>query len=103
MKYYIFIFFLNFIISAKAQWISKRIDNGFDEPYKYAFSAEPKNRFIKLEPYDEFEPKVLFYLGGEYYCGEGPVFIELSFQVNGQNKNMVAIVNCFQLKRIIMH
>ena len=97
MKHSILLLFVFILCSAKAQWISKKIDNGFDEPYKFAYSAEPKDRFIKLQPYDDFDTKILFYLGGEYYCGDGPVFIELSFQVNGQNKKYSRYCNLFNI------
>lgn len=98
MKALLLFIFSNIILNVNAQWVVKNTDNGFDDPYKYAYSSEPKNRFIKIEPYDAFEPKILFFLGGEYYCGNGPVLIELSFQVNGQNKKYSRICNLFTIE-----
>jgi len=98
MKALFFIIFSSLALNINAQWVIKNIDNGFDDPYKYAYSSEPKNRFIKIEPYDAFEPKVLFFLGGEYYCGDGPVLVELSFQVNGQNKKHSSMCKLFSIE-----
>jgi hypothetical protein len=71
-----------------AQWISKKIDNGFDDPVNIAYvNSTTDDRYLKLENFKNgFEDGVVFFLGNEYFCGGGPIIIELSFQVNGQNK-----------------
>jgi hypothetical protein len=80
--------FLLFCSSANAQWISKKIDNGFDDPVNIAYvNSTTDDRYLKLENFKNgFEDGVVFFLGNEYFCGGGPIMIELSFQVNGQNK-----------------
>lgn len=85
--------------NANAQWISKRIDNGFDDPVNLAYVVSTADdRFLKLEQIgDGFESRVMFYLGGEYYCGDGPVYIEFSFQVNGQNKKYTRQCELFHI------
>jgi hypothetical protein len=74
---------------ANAQWISKKVDNGFDEPYSYAYvESTDKIVFLKIQSYvdDDFAKKIAFFVAGEIFCGTEPIFIELSFQVNGENK-----------------
>ena len=82
MKKLIFTIGMFMCLNANAQWIVKRLDNGFDAPTKIAFTEDGQKPYMKLERFDE---SVAFYLGGIYIC-EGPVFVELSFQVNGVNK-----------------
>ena len=82
MKKLIFTIAMFTCINANAQWIVKRLDNGFDIPTKIAFTEDGQKQYMKLE---RFEESVAFYLGGIYIC-EGPIFVELSFQVNGVNK-----------------
>jgi hypothetical protein len=84
----VFVLLLTQTLQVNAQWISKKVDNGFDDPIYLALvrSTEDDN-YLKLENYDDgFEKGVVLFLGGEYYCSEESVFIELSFQVNGVNK-----------------
>ena len=68
--------------SAFGQWVVKKIDNGFDEPTKIAYTEDGQRPFLKLERY---EGAGVLMMGGVYFCSE-PVFIEMSFQVNGVNK-----------------
>ena len=69
--------------TSNAQWIVNKLDNGFDTPSKIAYTNEKQATYLKLE---YINGGVVFYVGGETYCGDGPVFVELSFQVNGVNK-----------------
>jgi hypothetical protein len=69
--------------TSNAQWIVNKLDNGFDTPSKIAYTNEKQATYLKLEYVNE---GVVFYVGGETYCGDGPVFVELSFQVTGVNK-----------------
>lgn len=73
---------LFFAINANAQWVVKKIDNGFDAPSKIAYTEDGQRPFLKLERY---EGAGVFIFKGPYFCGS-PIFIELSFQVNGVNK-----------------
>lgn len=74
-------------INAQAQWVVKKIDNGFDAPTKIAYTEDGQRPFLKLEQY---EGAGVLYLKGVYFCGS-PIFIELSFQVNGVNKKYGAV------------
>lgn len=69
-------------VNAQAQWVVKKLDNGFDKPTKMAYTEDGQRPFLKLE---QFEGAAVFLLKGVYFCGS-PIFIELSFQVNGVNK-----------------
>jgi hypothetical protein len=65
-----------------AQWTYKTVDNGFDEPYKIAHTAENNGAFLKLEKVDTF---VIWYIQGGYYCDDKPD-IDVVFVVKGVNK-----------------
>jgi hypothetical protein len=65
-----------------AQWSYKLIDNGFDEPYRIAHTAENNGAFLKLEKVDTF---VIWYIQGGYYCDDKPD-IDVVFVVKGVNK-----------------
>jgi hypothetical protein len=84
----VFVLLLTQTLQVNAQWISKKTDNGFDEPFYYAYvNSTDQNNYLRLERYnDGFEEGIVFFVGGEYYCSDEMVFIELSFQVNGINK-----------------
>jgi hypothetical protein len=69
--------------TSNAQWVVNKLDNGFDTPSKIAYTGEKESAYLKLE---NVSNDVVFFVGGEAYCGNGPVFVELSFQVNGVNK-----------------
>lgn len=77
------ILFLLLSSSVHAQWIIKKLDNGFDTPQKIAYTNNPEKYYLRLEKVDGIP---YFYMGGEYFCGLGPVFVEFSFRVNGVNK-----------------
>ena len=73
---------LFFTLSAQAQWVVKNLDNGFDAPFKIAYTEDGQLPFLKMQRYEDAGVLIL---KGVYFCGS-PVFIELSFQVNGVNK-----------------
>jgi hypothetical protein len=66
----------------KAQWTYKKIDNGFDEAYKIAWTETNNSGYLKLENVDG---KIAFYISGGYYCEDAPT-VDLVFVVDGQNK-----------------
>ena len=56
-------------IFAFGQWTFQKVDNGFDEPYKIAYTAENNNAILKLEP-EEFQvelPKIYTKQVGMHY------------------------------------
>ena len=65
--------------TASAQWVSKTVDNGFDTPYKIAYTDVARDQWLKLENYNN---EISFYIGGVYIC-DGIVSVDMSFLVNG--------------------
>lgn len=68
-----------FTLNSFSQWIVKKIDNGFDTPYKIAYTDGDETAFLKLENYKG----IAFYMGGVYVCDES-VTVDISFLVNGE-------------------
>ena len=68
-----------FTTTSFSQWVVKKIDNGFDTPYKIAYTEDGQNAFLKLENYKG----IAFYMGGVYVCDESPT-VDISFLVNGE-------------------
>jgi hypothetical protein len=92
MKKLVFSLMTLFTYGVNAQWVAKKIDNGFDAPTKIAYTGENQKAYLKME---SSSSGGFFYVGGETYCGEGPVFVEMSFQVNGVNKQYGRVCNLF--------
>jgi hypothetical protein len=67
MKTLILIFTLFFSLNLSAQWVYKTITDGFDDPYKIAYTDNPSGAYLKLE---NVEGKVAFYIKGGYYCDD---------------------------------
>lgn len=65
-----------------AQWSYDTVDNGFDEPYKIAYTKKVYGTYLKLENVDG---DIMMYIQDIYdtYCDESAL-IELSFYVNGK-------------------
>lgn len=82
MKNLLFTIALTTLISATSysQWSYNRVDNGFDIPYRIAYTETYNKSFLKLE---NFEGAVAFYLQGGYFCDETP-FVEMSFLVGNE-------------------
>lgn len=70
-----------FTLNSFSQWISKKIDNGFDTPYYIAYTQDGQNAYLKLENYNG----IAFYMGGVYVCDES-VKVDISFLVSGEYK-----------------
>jgi hypothetical protein len=70
------------LMTAKAQWTYQKIDNGFDEPYKIAYTEPSDGVYLKLELVRE---EVVLYISGGYYCDEYPS-VDVVFVVDGVNK-----------------
>ena len=68
--------------TASAQWTYKTIDNGFDPPYRIAYTVENKGSWLKLENTGD---GVFFYISGGYTCDD-ELTVDLSFMVNGAYK-----------------
>lgn len=73
-------------LNSFSQWIVKKIDNGFDTPYKIAYTEDGQNAFLKLENYKG----IAFYMGGVYVCDDSPT-VDISFLVNGEYQKYYTI------------
>lgn len=67
---------------AHSQWSYESVNNGFDDPYRIAYTTTNNHSFLKLESVDG---EVCFYIAGGYYCDDYPT-VELVFVVNGVNE-----------------
>jgi hypothetical protein len=68
--------------SVSAQWTYKVSDNGFDEPYKIAYTPENNSASLYLFKIDT---SVVFSVNGGYYCDDAPT-VDVVFVVNGVDK-----------------
>ena len=66
--------------SAQAQWSYETVDNGFDEPYKIAYTKITDGAFLKLENVDG---EVVFYLQAIYFCDDADTGVDVSYMVAG--------------------
>jgi hypothetical protein len=64
-----------------SQWSYKTINNGFDDPYRVAYTAQNNGAILKLEKVGD---EVSFYITGGYYCDENPI-VNLVFVVDGKD------------------
>jgi len=79
MKTLLLVIGLALSYTASAQWVSKTINNGFDAPYKIAYTDVAQNQWLKLENYNN---EISFYIGGVYICDDN-VSVDISFLING--------------------
>ena len=70
-----------FTTTSFSQWVSKKIDNGFDPAYTIAYTDDKQDVFLKLENYDG----IAFYISNTYVCDES-VKVDISFLVSGEYK-----------------
>ena len=68
-----------------AQWTYKLNDNGFDEPYKVAYTPENNGASLYLFKLDT---SVVFSVNGGYYCEDYPK-VDVVFVVNGVDKKFL--------------
>lgn len=71
MKTLILIFSLVLSLNLHSQWVYKTITDGFDDPYKIAYTDNTTGAYLKMENVDG---KVVFYIKGGYYCDEEPTY-----------------------------
>jgi hypothetical protein len=64
-----------------SQWSYKTVNNGFDDPYRIAYTAQNNGAILKLEKVGD---EVSFYITGGYYCEENPI-VNLVFVVDGKD------------------
>ena len=85
-----------FTTTSFSQWVSKKIDNGFDNPYYIAYTQDGQNAFLKLENYKG----IAFYMGGVYICDES-VSVDISFLVNGEYQKYTATGNVSENRKTV--
>jgi hypothetical protein len=85
-----FILFLS-IGSAYSQWSYESVSNGFDDPYRIAYTTKNNDAILKLE---NVEGSIYFYIQGGFFCDDNPS-VDLVFVVNGENvkHNLTGIKN----------
>jgi hypothetical protein len=82
MKKLFFTLALLFSVSlAYSQWSYEKVSNGFDDPYRIAYTSANNSAILKLE---NVEGSIFFYIQGGYYCDDYPS-VDLVFVVNGIN------------------
>jgi hypothetical protein len=69
-------------MTAKAQWVYQKVDNGIDNPYKIAYTNNEGEPTLKIENLDG---ELAFYITGSYFCEDKPK-VDIVFVVNGENK-----------------
>jgi hypothetical protein len=101
MKKHLFSLLLTFIFSynLNAQWVTKKIDNGLDEPYKICYN---KNQYGDLLKIENNNGVITVYVQDETICEESDISTNLSFFVNGEWKRYDFICNSFDEKFIIL-
>jgi len=67
MKTLILLSSLFLSLNFSAQWVYKTITDGFDDPYKIAYTDHVYGEFLKLENVDG---KVVFYIDNGYFCDD---------------------------------
>ena len=85
-----------FTTTSFSQWVSKKIDNGFDNPYYIAYTQDGQNAFLKLENYKG----IAFYMGGVYICDES-VSVDISFLVNGEYQKYTTTGNVSENRKTV--
>jgi hypothetical protein len=79
MKQLILLLMVLCSVSAQAQWSYETVDNGFDEPYKIAYTKKTDGAFLKMENIDG---SIIFYIQGEYFC-DTEIEVVLAFKTLG--------------------
>lgn len=78
-------------ILGAAQWSYEIVDNGFDEPYKIAYTKKTDGAFLKME---NINGSIIFYIQGEYFC-DTEAEVVLAFKTLGsyQRYNTIGTVS----------
>jgi len=79
-KIFLTAMFTGMVGFANAQWTFKKVDNGFDDAYKIAYTNTNNLGFLKLEKLND---GVALYIKGAYFCGEN-ANVDISFWANNE-------------------
>lgn len=74
--------FILFSSHSFSQWSYETVNNGFDDPYRIAYTKSMNGAILKLE---NVYGNVCFYIQGVYTCDENP-FVEVVCVVGGENR-----------------
>jgi|694.fasta_scaffold10903_25 hypothetical protein len=81
MKTIILSMALFFVANINAQWSYKLITDGFDDPYKVAYTESDGLSYLKLE---KSEGKLIFFLKGGYFC-DNELLVDFVFSTATEN------------------
>jgi len=81
MKTIILSMALFFVANINAQWSYQLITDGFDDPYKVAYTESDGTAYLKLEKY---EGKLLFFIKGGFFCDDN---LTCDFVFSTENEN----------------
>lgn len=87
--------FCSFI--SHSQWTYETINNGFDDPYRIAYTKEMNGAILKLE---NVEGSVFFYIQGSYTCEDYPL-VEVICVVGGENKKYTFYATTSEDKSVV--
>jgi hypothetical protein len=62
---------------ANGQWVNKKVDNGFDDPYKICYTESSGEILLKME---NIGGEIGLYLSGDFWCETDPI-VDFSFLV----------------------
>ena len=94
---------INFIVAilivgtVNAQWSFKTVSNGFDDPYKIAYTPENNGAAAYMLFVDS---TVVLSIDGGYYCEE-KLIVDISFMVNGTFKKYVEVATVSESNDIV--
>lgn len=71
---------MQWICTANAQWVNKKIDNGFDDPYRICYTENSGGMLLKLENVDG---EISLYIVGDFWCETTPI-VDFSFLVGNE-------------------
>lgn len=82
-KYFFAILALIFAMPAYSQWVTKKVDNKIDLPYKIAYCTSSNQRgLLKIE---NVEGELSLYVTGSYFCDE-VLSVDLAFVIGSETK-----------------
>lgn len=81
MKTIILSMALFIVANINAQWSYQLITDGFDDPYKVAYTESDGLSYLKLE---KSEGKIIFFIKGGYYCDD-ELLVDFVFSTATEN------------------
>jgi hypothetical protein len=83
MKKLLVIVALGTITASNAQWVSEKVDNGLDEPYKICYNENAENELLKMQNGNKNSSnEIMLYIENIDICKETSISTDLSLLVN---------------------